>query len=213
MKPNRTGDTTVRALLQAAYRFGYLPFQVIGGPSWLDSDRFDVEGRAGGSPSPADVDAMVRSMLVSRFKVAYAKETRDMPVYHLIARADGRAGAPMRPASKPCDRTSVSVNTPPDPNALPRCGARFARGPLGQRIAGIGATLDELAQRLAAPSQRIVVNRTRLDGAFDFEIDYTPDNNRAGANAAADTGVVLSTALQEQLGLRWSRQAGQWTSS
>ncbi len=228
VKANRTGDrssrfqllpggrfiatnTTVRALLQSAYRFDFLPFQVIGGPAWLDSERFDVEGRAAtASPTPADVDAMVRSLLVTRFKLAYARETRDMPVYHLTrARTDGRLGAQLRAASKPCDKTQVTVNVPtPDPNALPRCGARGARGtisPAHQRIEGIGATLDELAQRLAAPARRIVVNRTNLQGFFDFEVELTPDNNQA---ADADTGLVLFTALQEQLGLRLESARG-----
>ena len=112
-------NTTVGALLQAAFRFDYQPFQVIGGPSWLDSERFDVEGRGGtASASPADVDAMVRSLLVTRFKIAYVRETRDMPVYHLVARAEARAASQLRPASKPCDRSPIGVNAPlPDPNA------------------------------------------------------------------------------------------------
>jgi uncharacterized protein (TIGR03435 family) len=202
-------NTTVRALLQAAYRFDFLPFQVIGGPSWLDSERFDVEGRGGTSASPADVDAMVRSLLVTRFKMTYAKETRDMPVYHLLTRADGRAGPQLRPTSKPCDRTPISVNVPAaDANAPPRCGARFTRGTLGQKVEGVGATLDELAQRLSGPVQRIVVNRTGLGGAFDYELEFTPDNNQAAANAGADSGLALFTALQEQLGLRLASARG-----
>ena len=230
VKPNRTGDrssrfqllpggrfvatnTTVLALLQSAYQFEYMPFQVTGGPPWLATDRFDVEGRAPvPAPSRADVDAMVRSLLATRFKVVYAKESRDMPVYQLVvARADGRMPQ-FRPASKPCDRTPMAVNAPaPDPNALPRCGARSARGTLGssnQRIEGIGATLDELAQRLAAPARRIVVNRTKLQGFFDYEVEFAPDNNQAGADAAPDTGLALFTALQEQLGLRLESARG-----
>jgi uncharacterized protein (TIGR03435 family) len=224
VKPNRSGDrssrfqllpggrfvatnTTVRALLQAAYRFDYLPFQVIGGPSWLDSERFDAEGRAGATASPADVDAMVRSLLVTRFKMVYAKETRDIPVYHLVnARADGRAGPQLRVSSKLCDRSPIGVNVPaPSADARPRCGARFARSTVGQKIEGIGATLDELAQRLSGPAQRIVVNRTRLKGVFDYELEFTPDNNQT---AGADTGLALFTALQEQLGLRLESARG-----
>jgi len=231
VKPNRTGDrssrfqllpggrfvatnTTVLALLQSAYQFEYMPFQVTGGPAWLATERFDVEGRASvPAPSRADVDAMVRSLLATRFKVVYAKETRDRPVYRLVvARADGRMPPQFRPASKPCDRTPIVVNAPaPDANALPRCGARSARGTLGpthQRIEGIGATLDELAQRLSAPARRIVVNRTTLAGLFDFEVEFTPDNNQTGADAAPDTGLALFTALQEQLGLRLESARG-----
>ena len=104
------------------------------------------------------------------------------------------------------------MNVPtPDPNALPRCGARGARGtisPAHQRIEGIGATLDELAQRLAAPARRIVVNRTNLQGFFEFEVEFTPDNNQAGGDAAPDTGLALFTALQEQLGLRLESARG-----
>jgi uncharacterized protein (TIGR03435 family) len=226
VKANRTGDrssrfqllpggrfvatnTTVRALLQAAYRFDYQPFQVVGGPSWVDSERFDVEGRAAtASPTPADVDAMVRSLLVTRFKMAYARETRDMPVYHLVRAADSRA-AQLRPSSKPCDRSPVGVNLPALPaDAPPRCGARFTRGSAStnQRIEGIGATLDELAQRLSGPTQRIVLNRTQLEGTFDYELEYTPDTNQTAANA--DSGLALFTALREQLGLRLESARG-----
>jgi uncharacterized protein (TIGR03435 family) len=230
VKPNRTGDrssrfqllpggrfvatnTTVLALLQSAYQFEYMPFQITGGPSWLGMERFDVEGRAPmPTPSRAEVDAMVRSLLATRFKVVYGKETRDMPVYQLVvARVDGRMPPQFRPASKPCDRTPIAVNPPaPDPNALPRCGARSARGTLApdnQRIEGVGATLDDLAQRLAAPARRIVVNRTNLQGFFDYEVEFTPDNNQAGADTP-DTGLALFTALQEQLGLRLESARG-----
>jgi len=229
VKANRSGDrssrfqllpggrfvatnTTVRALLQAAYRFDYLPFQLIGGPSWIEVERFDVEGRAGASASMADVDAMVRSLLASRFKMTYAKETRDMPVYHLVAaRADGRPGPQLRQASKACDRTPIPVDAPPpapNANALPRCGARFTRGTLGQRIEGIGATIDELAQRLSGPALRIVVNRSNFEGTFDYELEFTPDNTQPATDAAADTSLALFTALQEQLGLRLESARG-----
>jgi uncharacterized protein (TIGR03435 family) len=51
-------------------------------------------------------------------------------------------------------------------------------------------------------ARRIVINRTGLDGRFDYEVEFAPDNNQAAADAGDDTGVALCTALQEQLGLR-----------
>jgi hypothetical protein len=79
VKPKRTGDRRSR-------------FQLLPG------GRFDVEGRGAKSASPAEGDVMVRSLLVARFQMTSARETRDLPVYHLIAaRADGRTGPQLRP--------------------------------------------------------------------------------------------------------------------
>ena len=228
VKPNRSGDggtsfqmlpggrfvainATARALLQATYQFNYLPFQVVGGPDWIDREHFDIEGRAAASASITEIDAMIRTLLATRFKLTYAKETREQPVYHLTAlRPGGRPGPQLRQAATPCDSRPVPLDAPPPVptwDAPRRCGARFTRGKNGQRIEGIGVPLDELARRLSQPTRRIVTNRTRLEGLYDFELEYTPDADRQ-ADASADTDVPLFTALQDQLGLRLESARG-----
>ena len=70
--------------------------------------------------------------------------------------------------------------------------------------------MEELANALtrAVGSEQIVVNRTNLGGRFDVDLTWSSEPLRAsGSNAAPDAaspddGVTLSTALQEQLGLK-----------
>ena len=70
--------------------------------------------------------------------------------------------------------------------------------------------MEELANALTAAvgSEQIVVNRTNLGGRFDVDLTWSAEPLRAsGSNAVPDAslrddGLVLSTALQEQLGLK-----------
>src|SRR5437762_13247450 len=39
-------SSTLRMLLQRAYQHSVLPLQVVGGPSWIDSDRYDIQATA-----------------------------------------------------------------------------------------------------------------------------------------------------------------------
>jgi uncharacterized protein (TIGR03435 family) len=55
---------------------------------------------------------------------------------------------------------------------------------------------------------RVVVDRTGLDGRYDFDLNWTPEQSgrgsaAAGAPPASDPNAVsIFTAIQEQLGLR-----------
>ena len=61
-----------------------------------------------------------------------------------------------------------------------------------------GVTSGMLAQELTRRLERFVVDRTGLTGAFDFDLQWTPDSA-----AAADANLPpLATAVREQLGLR-----------
>src|SRR5215471_13832615 len=87
----------LRMLLQNAYGrptagipFGQL--QIIGGPSWIDSDRWDVQATAdcsGGVLSREQVQLMVQSMLEDRFQLKAHMETRELPIYNLVVAKDG----------------------------------------------------------------------------------------------------------------------------
>jgi len=59
--------------------------------------------------------------------------------------------------------------------------------------------MDELATRLTRPGQPKVVNKTSLEGRYEFRLQYSPS---IPANATGDEPPPLATALQQQLGLR-----------
>jgi uncharacterized protein (TIGR03435 family) len=141
---------------------------------------------------------MVRRLLADRFKLAMHTDTRDLPIYALvIAKSDGRPGPRLKP--------SICVsgnNNAPAPGGGPPCGN--SGGP-GAIVSG-GNTMDGLANRLGRVPDlgRPVVNRTGLNGKFDYEIQFTPDQ----AGLAAPDAISIFTALQEQLGLKLQPQRG-----
>src|SRR5258706_12950685 len=55
----RTTNTNVRGLIRASY--DVFDFQIVGGPDWINTARFDVEGRAPSGLAEPDVLAMTQS--------------------------------------------------------------------------------------------------------------------------------------------------------
>src|SRR5437773_7180452 len=91
------GSSTLRMLLQSAYQRPaqtgpVAPIQIIGGPSWIDSDRYDIQATAdcsGGALSREQTQLMVQSMLEDRFQLKAHTETRELPIYNLVVAKDG----------------------------------------------------------------------------------------------------------------------------
>ena len=83
--------STLRMLVQRAYQrlstTPIAPIQIIGAPSWIDSDRYDIQATANcsvGPPSSEQIQLMFRSMLEDRFQLKAHKETREGQVYNLV---------------------------------------------------------------------------------------------------------------------------------
>ena len=75
-------NVPLRLLLMQAYRIS--PYQLVGGPGWLDSERFDIVAK---SPVGASFDQtmlMLRGLLAERFKLKVHGETRDAQIYALV---------------------------------------------------------------------------------------------------------------------------------
>jgi len=212
----------LRRLIVFAY--GLQPQQLAGGPGWLDTDRFDVVAQAegnlsptppGGPPGPAQL--MMQRLLGERFGLAVHTEAREMPVYALtLARSDGRLGPRIKPATVDCLALmtqapgGVPVAAPQLPDGRPACGAR--RDGTGRVVAG-GTDMTTLAtQMLTGQVDRLVIDRTGLTGAYDFDLEYAPDTAARGGAPAPDAATAVTdrpslfTALEEQLGLKLQAQ-------
>jgi uncharacterized protein (TIGR03435 family) len=197
-------NVTVRMLLRASYRLQ--PYQMVGGPAWLDSDRFDIVAKAEGDPDEEQLQLMLQSLLAERFGFAAHRETRELPVYALVlARPDGKTGPQLRPSDIDCEALARTKTKPPPPPP-PTASNPSPVGPCSMRAAGGGrmsagaATMTQLAGFLSGPTNRMVVDRSGLAGAFDIDLQWTPDQT-------ADTsGPSIFTALQEQLGLKLESQ-------
>jgi uncharacterized protein (TIGR03435 family) len=225
VKPNDSGSTqsasfvqpggrytatnvTVRTLVKAAY--GLHDSQLIGGPNWLDRERFDIAAKAEGYDAPSafrdQARLMLRPLLADRFKLVVRHEARDLPVYVMVlARKDGRFGAQFR--RSPVDdcsgppkamQTATGASEPEIP--LP-CGAEVYRP---GHLAARGMRPSILALNISRWADRVVVDRTRLDGTFDWDVQWVPDNLSTDATTALE-GPSLFSALREQAGLRLER--------
>ena len=182
----RATNTTVKTLLINAYEV--LPEQMIGAPSWVDSDRFDIEGRY---EEDASVDKpggrnqnsrRLQGLLASRFQLQVHRETKEWQSYVLVV---GKKGSKLTPAAD--GNSSMQSNN--------------------GHMEFKASDLENLAQNLASRLGRPVVNQTGIEGKFDFTVDYEPDDGRVPDKENPISGVEtrrpsLFTAVQDQLGLK-----------
>jgi uncharacterized protein (TIGR03435 family) len=194
-------NTTVRDLIRRAYELPW-PERVVGGPDWLDRERFDFTGKAEAETSGAQRMLMLRAFLADRLKLVVRTESREMPVFALvIARSDRRLGPQIRPSSVDCVAVRAGrrgATPPPTPEGQrPVCGGMTR---LGFITAG-GVTMAEMADRITRPAGRPVIDRTGLQGGYDLDLKWVPDEIRQ-AGARPIDGPSIAVALEEQLGLK-----------
>src|SRR5262245_16130625 len=110
LRPNgRFGmEMPVGALITIAY--GIQRFQLIGGPAWLNTDRFSINAVEEDLPIPPTVPGtpgrmqlLIRSLLKERFALVVHNETRELPMSYLVmAREDRKLGERLRPTTIDC---------------------------------------------------------------------------------------------------------------
>jgi uncharacterized protein (TIGR03435 family) len=208
----------VRDLIAAAYDMAdiqpLIPDRILGGPEWIEAERYDIEAKAStefqftpGAP-PRDAILMLRSLLEDRFKLAAHRETRAMPIFELVVAKPGQLGPGLRKTDLDCDALFASGRppvpaAPRQPGEPPPC--RLIGGPA--RTIAAGVTMQQLAANLSNHLGRFVVDRTGLTDRYDFNLAWTPDRLPPGPPPPGippidPNGPPLVTALQEQLGLR-----------
>jgi uncharacterized protein (TIGR03435 family) len=205
----------LRALITFAYQVQ--GFQLVDDPAWIRNETFDIVAKMEGDPPPVPPGqgpdphmVAMRSLLADRFKMSVHRETREMDIYALVlARPDGKLGPALKPTTQDCAAMAAAARggpppgPPPGPNGPVVCGMR---GLPGRLVAG-AMPMTLLASNLSGQVQRIVVDRTGLNGAWDFDMTFAPErplNAPPGVEfpAADPNAPSLFTALQEQLGLR-----------
>ena len=84
-----TAQMTTKNLIQRA--FGLKEFQVSGGPAWLGSDNYDFVASTGTPVVLTDqmLQPYLQSLLTDRFRLKYHRETKELPVYWLVAAKNG----------------------------------------------------------------------------------------------------------------------------
>jgi uncharacterized protein (TIGR03435 family) len=221
-------NAALRQIIQISYQIQ--PFQLVGGPNWINDERFDIVAKAPpntpliapGGVSPGPMQIMMRNLLAERFKLKVHTESREMPIYALVlARSDGKLGPKLSKSSTDCATLrgrgpGGPPPAPPAPGERPQCGMMMGIG----SVAAGGVTMTQLATLLSQRVGRTVIDKTGLTGFYEFNLDFTPDQMPpAGAQGAPPPGAPqfppvdpngpsIYTALQEQLGLKLDSQRG-----
>lgn len=192
----RASNMTPQELIRAAYGEPgrWLPSsQIVGGPGWLRTSRFDIQASAG-DVAPNVKLQMLRALLEERFSLRLHHESRDGDIYALVAARPGRLGPQLRSVSDDCG------NQP--------CTFRLGLGPTIALVMR-GQAIAQLANGFARLLNRTVVDKTDLTGAFDADMTFSA-NGLDGLAATSgtyrpDSGSdepSIFTAVQEQLGLK-----------
>lgn len=216
--PNRFSAVNATLRMLARYAFNVPDYRLSGGPNWMDADRFDIEGAAGRTAPFDEIRAMTRTALENRFKLRSHVEKRDQPIFILtVARRDGKLGEQMAPATDECKPLTPPKNFPPPPPpppggapaGPPRCPSILS--PFA--ISGRKLSMSQLVTTLSNSLNRHIVDQTNLTGTFDLDLHWLPDQLPQTPPGAPPMPIdpswpPLSTALQEQLGLRLESSRG-----
>lgn len=192
-------DVTLKTLISVAY---HLPeFQISGGPSWINLDTFDVEGKTGDRNSEPDrLRLMLQALLADRFRLSVHREKKESPVYELAVNKGG-------PKFKASADQSPAVDGPAPAGAGPNHGAmRLGAGSLFGNAVTMSTFVNLLSQRLGRP----VMDKTSLTGRFDIQMQWTPEVGESPVDPtgfplpvpAGSVDASIFSAIQEQLGLR-----------
>jgi len=232
VKPNKSGDArspslilpggrftatnnTLRALILNAYGIWNTPSLLQGGPGWIDSDRYDIDAKAGANTIATGTSnrvlwektrLMLQTLLADRFKLSIRRETREMPTYQLMV---SRNGAKLQKSGVDCDASYTACHG-------------FSGGPW--HLSGSGVDMYDLALVLSSFSDRPVIDRTGIEGLFDLKLQWNPHwpqlpagddaPHRPSAEARdfpkSDPASIppLFDALEQQLGLRLESHKG-----
>jgi uncharacterized protein (TIGR03435 family) len=190
-------DATMLNLIEAAWSVS--EDTVAGGPSWLDTDLYDVIAKIPDGTTPATARLMLQALLAERFGLVVRNDTRPMPRYVLSVAKGGSKLKPAAASGNSGDSGCRQQMVPP------------ARGGSGPSLPNMKAICHNLTSRQIAENlhqlgggpintylPREVFDSTKLDGAWDFELEFTPIGM---LDLKGSDGITLFDAVSKQLGL------------
>ena len=179
-------QATMVRLIATAY--GVDNNSVLSGPSWLEIDRFDIVAKAPHATDPAAVKLMLRGLLTDRFHLVMHTDIKPLPAYVLSVGKGSKLKEADGTGEPGCRYQQPSPNTPPTPA-------------MAITFSCHNESMDDFAEFLYGTAnpylRRPVVNSTGLKGKWDFDLQWTYNPPRAGAD-----GITIFDAVDKQLGLK-----------
>ena len=193
IKPSKTGDNsshirsndnrvtmenvTLKQMILYAYRLK--DYQLTGGPSWLDIERFNMDAKAESKVPRDQINTMLQNLLTERFQIAFHRQTKETSAYALVV---AKGGPKLKPSQEEGSNTSNN----------------------GSKLTAHPASMESLAAFLARQLEIPVVDETGLKGGFDFTLEWSTERmqQKADADGTALAVPTLFSALPQQLGLK-----------
>ena len=200
-------NATLMDLIRAAYGIEVAPGtddgRVVGAPSWVTSERYDVDAKIDRpvadalwklklEPRTLQSQQMLQALLAERFKLTVHRDSKELPVYELSVAKSG----PKLRAANPADTYKKGATLPTGMPSGPGTAGREANG----RLVFQGTEISELVA-LLPHMDRTVIDKTGLTGKYDFTFMPPPVQKQSQATTDFNLG-LLSDALQNQLGLK-----------
>ena len=201
-------SVTTQFLIELAY--GVRDVQLVGGPSWMNADRYEVDARSSADTTPDQVLRMLQSLLSERFKLTVRREQRDLPVYEL-RQAKGGPKATLI-TQVPCENAEPSTAPPrivagAGPPPLNQCGGvRRKMLPTATQIEAVAISTHRLTELLSDDVDRTIIDKSGITVPVFVRLEYAP--TRLAAGGTESTLPSLFTALEEQLGLKLESTKG-----
>jgi uncharacterized protein (TIGR03435 family) len=167
-------DVTIETLIKWAY--GVQRGQV-SGPGLLTSERYDLTAKSDAPASDDEMKLMMRALLTERFKLAFHHEKKELRSFALVV---AKGGPKMKQAT--ADEVPLRQNSA-----------------MGSTVRAL--TMQEFADFLSGPVEKPVVDKTGLNGRWDFAFDFTKYLTDPAQNLI-DFLTVLNTTLQGEVGLK-----------
>ena len=192
----RYSNVSLKDIIRAAYRVK--DFQ-IDGPDWLNGARFDITAKLPEGATREQVPEMLQALLAERFKLTLHRDTKEHPIYALVAGKDGPKLKPADPQTAAALTMPVGGNGPaaggapgtadtnvsrnfgsggPGGSGAPRAGMMMMMDPSGMHLKAASATLAALADSLSHFTERPVVDMTGIQGQYDFDLVFAPETMR-----------------------------------
>jgi len=169
--------------------FSVLQSQVFGLPAWASEDRYDVECKDtehadGKEPYRLRLASGVQALLADRFRLQFHRGSKPLPVAALTV---GKGGLKLSP----------SESSTPHPGFCGTYGPTYLKAE--------ACSMEALANVITSLTGEKVVDRTGVADRYDFELEWTLEEEREPGEARRPGGLVdvsvLSAVLNDKLGL------------
>jgi uncharacterized protein (TIGR03435 family) len=187
-------DATMLSLIKSAY--GVSEDTIAGGPGWIASDLFDVVAKVPDGTTPATANVMLQNLLAERFGLVVKNQLSPVPRYVLSAGEKPKLKPADGTGDSGCNAQQPAGPAPTDPASAPNI-----------KVSCHNLTSTEIADNLHRMAggylDHDVIDSTKLEGSWDFDLEWT---GRGLLAAKGADGISIFDAVKKQLGLRLELQ-------